>query len=166
MKESELAHWRSLCIRLLGMLAVWFILTEGNAQDLWFGLIIAVIATWVSLIVIRPSRIRWRLLPSLGFIPYFLWRSLLGGIDVARRAFSPTLSLDPTLRTYQLSLQSQPEQAFLAWIITLSPGTSSVELADGQLTIHLLDQGLLSDQALHALETKVARLFHETPDNA
>ena len=75
-------------------------------------------------------------------------------------AFSPKLPLDPTLQTYQLSLQSQVEQACLAWIITLSPGTSSVELADGQLTVHLLDRQLLTEAALRTLEAKVARLFH------
>ena len=160
MKRPGITHWGSLSLRLPGMLALWWILTEGNTQDLWFGLITAVIATWVSLIVIPPSRIRWRLVPVILFIPYFLWRSLLGGIDVARRAFCPTLSLSPTLRTYQLNLQDQPQQAFLAWVITLSPGTSSVDLADGHLTVHLLDQDLLSEEALRVLEAKVARLFH------
>jgi len=159
-KRSELAHWGSVWSRLLGMLALWWVLTEGSTQNLWFGLITVVIATWVSLIVIPPSKIRWHLVPAILFIPYFLWRSLLGGIDVAMRAFSPTLTLDPTLRTYQLSLHNRQEQAVLAWIITLSPGTSSVELADGQLTVHLLDKALLSEEALRALETKVARLLH------
>ena len=160
MKRPDLTHMGSLLLRLLGMLALWWILTEGNPRDLWFGLITAVIATWVSLIVIPPSRIRWRLVPVILFIPYFLWRSLLGGIDVARRAFSPGVALSPTLRTYQLNLQDPPQQAFLAWIITLSPGTSSVELSDGQLTVHLLDQCLLSEEALRDLEAKVARLVH------
>ncbi|TVP57890.1 MAG: cation transporter [Halomonadaceae bacterium] len=161
MKLSELAHWRSLCLRLVAMLALWLVLTEGSAQNLWFGLITAVIATWVSLIVVRPSTIRWRPVPALVFIPYFLRRSLLGGIDVAMRAFSPHMHLEPTLRSYQLRLQRPPQQAFLAWIITLSPGTSSVELSDGQLTVHLLDQELLSEPALRALEAKVTKLFHD-----
>lgn len=160
MNLTVLTQWRSLCARLISLMALWLVLTEGNTQNLWFGLIIVIITTWVSLIVIRPGRIQWRLLPSLAFIPYFLWRSLLGGIDVAMRALSPRLPLEPTLRSYQLSLESQPEQACLAWIITLSPGTSSVELVNGQLTVHLLDPKLLSEPALRNLEAKVAGLFY------
>ncbi|MBE0509552.1 MAG: Na+/H+ antiporter subunit E [Chromatiales bacterium] len=71
----------------------------------------------------RPLRERRRLsladrintlLGWLRFIPFFLLQSLLGGIDVARRAFHPRTPLSPTLIRYPLSLSESANHSGIA----------------------------------------------------
>lgn len=58
-----------------------------------------------------PKEYKLRLTTVVGQAPGFLWRSLLGGIDVAFRAFHPRLPISP---------------AWLVYPVRLSPGTPRV----------------------------------------
>lgn len=153
--------WRTIALRVLIMLVLWWVLTEGNTDMLWFGVVTAITAAIISLHAWPPKQMRWRLLPLLQFLPWFLWRSLLGGIDVACRAFAPRLRVQPKVQRYQLRLTTEPAQVFLAWTITLSPGTASVNLEHNSLDVHLLDPCLLPEARFRSIEARVAALFDE-----
>lgn len=168
MKLLRATPWHIIASRALLMLGLWWVLTEGSTDTLWFGVITAIAATFISLYAWPRKQMRWRLIPFLQFLPYFLWRSLLGGIDVARRAFTPKLPVQPTVRQYELKLRTEPAQAFLAWTITLSPGTASVNLENNRLDVHLLDPSLLPESRLRGIEARVGAMFNEnlSPDHA
>lgn len=104
----------------------------------------------------------------LRFVPIFLMRSLLGGADVAWRAFHPGVPIAPELITYPLRLPPGLSRVFMANTVSLLPGTLSAELGENCLTVHVLDgrQDYLSE--LESVEQNVARMFgaslklHET----
>lgn len=74
----------------------------------WNGRVLVVGATAVASAVI----ISVTLVPPLGLVgrevmgvvPFFLWHSLNGGVDVAWRAFHPRLPITPELIEYPLRL--------------------------------------------------------------
>jgi multicomponent Na+:H+ antiporter subunit E len=138
---------------------LWWVLTEGNLYNAWFGAAMVVLATTISFRVWPPGAWRWRARELPTFMPWFLWHSLLGGIDVARRAFAPTLPLQPRTIRLRLRFDDEAAQVFLAWVVGLFPGTASLRLRDGMLTVHVLPPGPAPEAGIRRLEVRVARLF-------
>ena len=151
----------SLLWRGLLALALWWVLAEGNLH-LGFGLAFALLAALTSLVVLPASPAAERLAHLLGwlrFIPFFLLQSLLGGVDVARRAFHPRMPLYPAVVSYPLSLSEGWPRVFFLNIVSLLPGTLAVNLEGDTVHIHLLDGRGDPAAALRQLEDRVAGLF-------
>lgn len=139
---------------------LWWLLTEGNLSSWEVGVPVIVAATIVSLTLFPSPRWRWRFSSFVRFLPFFLWQSLRGGVDVARRAFHPGLPLAPLFLNYRLRLPEGPAQVFLADLVSLLPGTLSADLQQGYLTVHALDgDPLVLTQELQSLENRTAELY-------
>jgi multicomponent Na+:H+ antiporter subunit E len=150
---------RTVLLRLIGFVALWWIVSEGTGGE-WPLLVLSIAAaTAVSVVVWPVGAWRWRVLPLLKFLPWFLRASLAGGWDVARRAFSRRMPLEPDVLHVQLQLGSDPERVFFAWTVSLLPGTASVALHDNVLTVHVLDRAMPNEQSLRDLESRTAALF-------
>jgi multicomponent Na+:H+ antiporter subunit E len=93
------------------------------------------------------------------FIPFFLWQSLSSSVDVARRALSPELPLNPRFLAYHLRLPAGSARVFFVNVVSLLPGALSVELQDEQLVVHVLDSKAAVLDELQSLEEAVATLF-------
>ncbi|WP_179957462.1 Na+/H+ antiporter subunit E [Exilibacterium tricleocarpae] len=154
--------------RLAIFAALWWLLAEGVAASWTVGAVAVLGASWLSLLLAT------RLAPAttatsaagisaiglLRFIPYFLYQSLRGGLDVARRALRPDLPVSPGFIEYRLQwLPDTGARLFFMNIISLLPGSLSVEFdADGGV-VHLLNKENLDTQELRECERRVALLF-------
>jgi multicomponent Na+:H+ antiporter subunit E len=126
--------------RFVLFFGVWLILAGG--QGVGFGLAAAAAATWVRHKLALPGERPLRLLKLTVLIPGFLYRSIVGGIDVARRAFDPALPLNPGWITYPSHLPRGAARVMLAGELNLMPGTL-VGGEDGDcLFVHCLDTDL------------------------
>lgn len=96
---------------------------------------------------------------ALRFAPYFLRAALVGGLDVARRALSPTMPLDPGLWRYSIRLPDGPPRVLFVNCLSLLPGTFSADLEGSELTVHLLARDASGPGRLRELEERVAGLF-------
>ncbi|MBA4148753.1 MAG: Na+/H+ antiporter subunit E [Verrucomicrobia bacterium] len=143
----------SIAMRFLWCALFWLILSEGIWREWPVALVTIVMATWASFMVWPRDSWNWRLLPFIKFIPYFLWQSFLGGIDVARRAFSPAMPLHPGFVEVSVRLKSDAAKVFFLWVVCLLPGTASVQLRGNKLRLHALDTGLPIQERLTELET-------------
>jgi multicomponent Na+:H+ antiporter subunit E len=149
-----------LLTRILLFSALWWVLTEAYPGSWGFGLPVAILAALVSLSFRRPAGWGFTMTGLLRFLPFFLWQSLRGGIDVAGRAFHPRLPLNPGLLEFALRLPPGVSQVFFADTLSLLPGTCSVELGPtGLLHIHALDTSLPVERELRRVEARVASLF-------
>ena len=152
----------TLLWRCLLALALWWVLAEGNLQGVGFGLVFALLAAIASLLVLpaQPSADRINtMLGWLRFIPFFLLQSLLGGVDVARRAFHPRMPLYPAVIRYPLSLSKGWPRVFFLNTVSLLPGTLAVNLDGDAVQLHLLDGRGDPQTALRQVEERVAALF-------
>ena len=93
------ALWRGAAFFLFWML----LLQSVKPADLAVGLFACIGATWVSLHLLPPSSGGLRFGKLLALLPHFLWESVLAGVDVARRAFSPRMPLSPGFVTCPLA---------------------------------------------------------------
>lgn len=147
----------NIVARLVIFAFLWWALTEGETYNLWFGVIVVIAATVVSI----------ALQPATGFRPlylgpvyvFFVRESIRGGIDVARRAFSPNMPIDPGFTEVTLRLPEGPARVFLTNLLNITPGTVSVELLPGSLRIHMLHTGTAIEEKVREMEDLMANLF-------
>lgn len=149
--------WHSILSRGLLFALIWVTLTHGDPGSWWIGLPAILLATFASTALLPPGKFGW--LAFLRFLPFFLIRSLLGGIDVAWRVFHPGLPIAPRFADYPLRLPPGLPQVFMASTTSLLPGTLSAELSNNCLKLHLLDGEKEFLPELIAIEEHVARLF-------
>lgn len=127
----------ALAKRTMLFTAIWFALTGAAPDALVFGLPAIAAAVWLSLRLLPPVG-PWRLLKVLALLPGFLAGSLAGGIDVARRAFSPRPALHPGWVRYPTGLKGGA-RVVLGGELSLMPGTLVAGHDEGRLLVHVLD---------------------------
>ena len=149
--------FRGFFFRTLVFALLWWILTQGAVNSWLVGAPVVVLAVLASGWLL-PT-ISWSLPGIVGFVPFFLWRSLYGGVDVARRALHPKLPISPVLFDYRWRLPPGLPRVFMANTVSLLPGTLSAELDKEHLRVHVLDQGGDFITELSAIEERVASLF-------
>jgi multicomponent Na+:H+ antiporter subunit E len=145
--------------RLAWLALLWIILSGAEFRSPAVAALTVIAATIasVSLWTTRAGSVRWARVPAL--VLYFARASLVGGIDVARRAFSPTLPLDPGLIRHSTTLGTEDGLVCFVWMVSLMPGTASVGLDGNRLTVHVIDRRMYGEDALRQLERRIAAVF-------
>jgi len=157
-------------ILILGLLTgLWFAFGADDASAVVIGVPVVLLALWAA-VRLAPTRVpRISPIALAEFFPIFVVLSLLGGVDVARRAFSRRVALDPAMVTYDLRLPHGTPRFTFVLLISLLPGTLSAALEDDTLTVHVLDKNMDNEAALARLEARVAQIFRtplESPGDA
>ncbi len=150
-------NWLTIISRGLLFLFIWWILTDGASYSWWIGVPVVSLALVSSTVLLAPQQFSWY--EFIKFIPFFLVRSLLGGADVAWRAFHPSLPIIPDLFEFTTRLPRGMPQVFMANTISLLPGTLSATLDRGVIKVHVLDTQNDFMAELEIVEQRVAALF-------
>jgi multicomponent Na+:H+ antiporter subunit E len=162
---TSAAHWHWVSphtpLRVLrrGVLfaLVWWMLVEGDVASWWIGMPAVLLAATASIAFVSPTTLVW--FELFRFVPYFLVRSVLGGVDVAWRALHPGMPIDPHMIDYPIKLPPGLPLVFMANTVSLLPGTLSVELHSSFLNVHVLSSRKDILLELETLEEIVAALF-------
>jgi multicomponent Na+:H+ antiporter subunit E len=157
--RSSLARYLTpMALRSLVFALVWLGLTEGDLKDWWLGLAFVAIAAAASLVLMPPGGRRWRPGGVAPFVAFFLRQSLLGGLDVARRALDPRMPVDPVFIEFRTGLTDEAAIVLLADIASLLPGTVTADIAGQHLVVHVLDRNMPAPDTLRRLEERIAGL--------
>jgi multicomponent Na+:H+ antiporter subunit E len=141
---------------------IWLVLVGTDRLSWIIGLPAVLLATLAAMKLSRRRDGGPSVLGVLGFVPFFVWESFLGGVDVARRVMRPTMSIGPGFHPYRLRLQGSNARVFFLDSISLLPGTLSADMRDGVIQVHALDlNDPQLDDSLTRLEQRIARLFGE-----
>jgi multicomponent Na+:H+ antiporter subunit E len=132
---------------------LWLILTGGEAMLL--SVAVVPTASWLSVRLLPAGR-PMRFFALLAMAPGFLGRSLLGGIDVARRALDPRLPLDPGWVEVAVDLPDGGKVA-LGGELSLMPGTLAAGSDRGRLLVHVLDRKQDVEGAVRTEEAGLSR---------
>ena len=131
---------RTAWARGAAYLALWVVLMPSpEPADLAVGALAAAGATWVSVRLLPPESGSLRFGVLLALMPHLLWEAVLAGIDVARRALSPRVALDPGFVNCPLGFPPGLARNTFATITSLLPGTVPVGEGDELLVYHCLD---------------------------
>lgn len=152
-------------LSLSGVLyALWLLLSgyfEPLLLALGLGSVFVVVFTAMRMDVVdhegHPIHMSWR---ALLYWPWLAMEIVKSNIDVARVIISPRLPIQPTVFKIKASQVTELGHVILANSITLTPGTVTLALHDGDLDIHALTEaakeGLLNgqmDRRVHAVES-------------
>lgn len=143
-------------LQLVGLLAVlWFALT-GLAE--WRFGVVAIALALAASHWLAPMQLTRFSLPGLArFLPYFVAQSVVGGIDVSRRALTPGPPLAIHDGRYAISLPSGQARTVFIGAISLLPGTLAREFDGDAVWVHSIAGD--PSASLARLEQRVADLF-------
>lgn len=83
---------------------------------------------------------------TLRYLPWLMWQVLLANIDVLKRVWKPgKLDIAPQMITVPHELRTPYGLATFMNSITLTPGTVTVEVGDGELLVHALTREAADD---------------------
>lgn len=145
--------------RLLFLGGIWFMLTGLDLKALALGAVVVPVAIWLSLRLLPGQRrlILWRLALHL---PAFVVGSVRGGLDVAWRAFSPHLPLDPGWIDVPVKL-SDGGRAVMGGELSLMPGTLAAGTQKDRLLIHVLDTQAGFERSFSREEAAIAAMTQD-----
>jgi len=153
---------RSVLLRGVGFLGLWIALIGTAPADLAAGFAVAAAAVWASLLLIPPGAARVRPAALLALVPRFLWKSVVAGVDVARRALDPRLPLRPGFVRYTPRLEPSLARNAFATLTSLLPGTVPASDDGETLLYHCLDVDQPVVEQLSAEEARLSRAFSGT----
>ena len=134
--------WRAILVRGSAYFVAWMIMAGGQRAHVAPGLVAAALATWVSLVLLPPDPgfAQVRPLAVLRLALRFVWGSVVAGLDIARRAFSPSLPLRTGYLNYPVGLPPGTSRNLFTSVTSLMPGTLPAGTDEsGRLIYHCLD---------------------------
>jgi multicomponent Na+:H+ antiporter subunit E len=132
---------RSLAINTI-IAVIWLLLGEPTTSNFIVGFLIGFAFLFLFRPVLGSEDYIRRWVAVLQFICVFLREFTLANLNVARAVlFQSKESLHPNFITYDVSGLSAMEILLLSYCITLTPGTTAVDVEDDNRTliIHALD---------------------------
>ena len=97
----------------------------------------------------------------LAYIPWLIYQIVLANIHVAKLALGPKKNLDPKIIRFKSKLESDISFVTFANSITLTPGTITVDIKDGEYYVHAIDKTVADDLLSAEMEDRVAHVFLE-----
>lgn len=140
---------------------VWLVLAGPDLGSWLIGAPTVIAAIWAATRLAGLQGGGVSVLGLVQFVPFFLWESLKGGIDVALRVIAPRLNVNPGYLGYRLRLGRPAARVFFMNMVSLLPGTLSVNIEGNEVRVHALDRDANPVPELVRLERRVAALFAE-----
>jgi multicomponent Na+:H+ antiporter subunit E len=146
---------------------------EFAAEELIGGAVVSLLVAYFSAPFFIREDAFWLLNPKrLGsiivFIPIYAWELWKANWDVAKRALSPKLSINPGIVKIETDIKSDYGLAMLSSCITLTPGTITMDIIEENnkcyMYIHWIDVATkdikeASDTIKGTFEPWVRRIF-------
>jgi len=95
------------------------------------------------------------------YVPWLLYQIILSNIHVASLVLSPKMPIDPKIIRYKTRLKDDIALVTFANSITLTPGTITADIRDGEYIVHALSRKVADDLMSGEMEDKVAYIFDE-----
>lgn len=170
--KSAFGKWTSVALQGGGLLVFWVALSGRlEARFLLMG---ALSATAVLVLnrdiffhqilseeksvarAVLVSSWRW-----LSYLTWLLYSVVVANIQVAYLVLHPRMPISPALLRFTVPWPKALTRVLLANSITLTPGTVTVDLQDGQYTVHTLAVPLAQSLVSGNMQKKVASVFKE-----
>lgn len=120
------------------LIAAWLAVTGSfTVPNSVLGLVLALISLWLVREHLAPRRVPLRPVRVLLLALLFFYELLKSAWTVAILVISPRMDPKPGIFAYPLRLESDFEIALLANLITLTPGTLSVDVSDDRRTLYV-----------------------------
>lgn len=157
---------RKFFATFLILLAFWCLLSEKfDVFHLTLGFLCSIIVAFFShdllFANVRAGDIQIIIQRLLSYVPWHMYEIALSNFYVARLVLSPKMPIDPQIISFKTKLESDVSWVTLANSITLTPGTITMDIKDGEFFVHALDKKVAKDLHAGEMEDRVAHIFME-----
>lgn len=143
---------------------VWVFLTGTvNATNFAFGFILSYLVLW--LISSNNDKRKYFVIGPriIGFAFYFLYELVKANLQVAAHVVTPKFYMEPGIIKYPLDAKSDLEITLLANVITLTPGTLSLDVSDDRKvlyihTMYVSDKDEFIDSIKNGFEKRILKI--------
>ncbi len=167
MAEKRWDNPRRFVVFLI-MYGFWLIFSgHYDAFHLSLGLVCAALVAFFSSDLLFPDVTSpnkllkaWRFLQ---YIPWLLYQVILANLHVVYLVLFPG-KIRPQIVRFKTTLTSDLSKVSLGNSITLTPGTITMDIDDGEFYVHALSDKVARDLLSGEMERRVARVFLEPPE--
>jgi multicomponent Na+:H+ antiporter subunit E len=96
----------------------------------------------------------------LTYVPWLIYQIVLANLHVAYLVVNPK-AIDPRIVRFKTRLKSEFSMVTLGNSITLTPGTITMDIVDGEFYVHALSKKVADDLLGGEMERRVAHVFLE-----
>jgi multicomponent Na+:H+ antiporter subunit E len=140
-----------------------------DAATLVAGFVLGYVVLLLARPAFGPSRYYAGVWRGIAFAIYYVWELILSSVRVAYDVLTPRLRAEPGIVAVPLDARTDTEITVLANLISLTPGTLSLDVSEDRRTLYVhamyLDDGpdALRADLKHRMERRVLALFR-APD--
>ncbi len=157
----------TLMLLILVLAVAWAAITGNfSGLNMLFGAGVATVAVLLLRQSFAPPLLLRRLRRTLALLALFLKELIISAVRVAIVVMTPDLrsTLRPAIVAFPLTVKSDAEITLLANLITLTPGTLTVDVADDRSVLYVHALTLSSREALIAdiaggFEARIREVF-------
>ncbi|MFT4823135.1 MAG: multicomponent Na+:H+ antiporter subunit E [Halioglobus sp.] len=141
----------------------WILLTDAAPSSWIIGLPAVTLTVWIiHRFPLSEEPLKVHIGPLLTFVPWFLLKSIRGGLEVSRLALSRPLALHPALFQHECTLANTRSRAVFAMCLNVLPGTTTVRINAQTIHIHSLTTVDTARLEVVELEEKISRMLVRT----
>jgi multicomponent Na+:H+ antiporter subunit E len=97
----------------------------------------------------------------IAYLPWLFYQIILANLNVAYLVLSPKMAISPRITRFKAALKSDLSRVVLANSITLTPGTITMDIVDGEFLVHSLTKKMEDSLLTGEMENRVAYVFLE-----
>ena len=148
------------------LIVLWFVLSgHFDLFHVSFGIICSGLVAFLSHDLLFPD-FHWNLgrghfLRFMGYLPWLFYQIVLANLHVAKMVLHPKMPIDPRIIRFKTKLENDLAMSTLGNSITLTPGTITVDIREGEFFVHALTQKVANDLLSGEMENRVAAIFGE-----
>jgi len=151
---------------------IWMMVTgQFTPPNLLAGFIVGYVTLFLAQRVIGKTSYFGKTLQAVGFLLYFLRELVVANVRVAIDVLSPRQRMQPRVVAIPLDAKTDFEITLVANLISLTPGTLSLDVSDDRRTLyihvmHAPDVESVRHQIKYGLEQRVLALMRSSAANA
>lgn len=116
----------------------WAALTgDFSPVSLVFGFILAYAVLWLVTRGLRRGRYFNQIPRVVEFLGFFIWEVIVANFRLARTVLSPRMPLCPAVVAVPVELESEAALILLTNLITLTPGTLSLDISSDRKMLYI-----------------------------
>ncbi len=150
---------RSQFLSNILLMLIWVFLSGSyNLYNFSFGFILGFLIIWI--IGSSQGKTKYvKILPRvIGFLFYFIYEVIIANLQVAYEVMTPGLNVTPGIIRIPLDVETDLEISLLANLITLTPGTLSLDVSDDKKVLYVHSMYVKDkDEFIHDIKTGFER---------
>jgi len=136
------SNW-SFLVTFTIMFSFWILLSGYfDFMHLFLGVISSLFVSFTShSLLIGDSNIREgfkKIIRFFKYLPWLLYQILLANLDVVYRTLHPGMPIAPRIIKFKTNLETDLAKVILANSITLTPGTVTIDIKEGEFFVHAI----------------------------